>query len=82
MKRKPGTRKSVSKKRVTLDRKFKRLRLRHKLLFTLVGSVGVILVWRGVWSFFDTTPFLNQPVASLIIGIILVILSGFLFHIA
>jgi K+-transporting ATPase A subunit len=60
-------------------RKIKRLRLHHKIIFSLIGIVGIILVWRGVWTFFDNTPFLNDPVVSIIVGFLLVGFSGLFF---
>ncbi|OGC50381.1 hypothetical protein A2716_04205 [candidate division WWE3 bacterium RIFCSPHIGHO2_01_FULL_40_23] len=60
----------------------KKLQLKHKVIFTLIGSVGVILVWRGIWTFSDINPFLNNPVSSIVVGLILVIISGFLFKLA
>lgn len=60
-------------------RGIKRLRLHHKIIFSLIGIVGIILVWRGVWTFFDNTPFLNDPVVSIIVGFLLVGFSGLFF---
>ncbi|OGH19992.1 MAG: hypothetical protein A3D74_03800 [Candidatus Levybacteria bacterium RIFCSPHIGHO2_02_FULL_37_13] len=57
----------------------KRFRLHHKLIFSLIGIVGIILVWRGVWTFFDNAPLLNDPVVSIIVGFLLVAFSGLFF---
>lgn len=56
-----------------------RFRLHHKLIFSLVGIIGIIMVWRGVWTLFDNTPLLKDPLISIIIGFILVAFSGFFF---
>ena len=60
-------------------RRIKRLRLHHKIIFSLIGIVGIILVWRGVWTLIDATPFFNTPVISIVLGFLLVAISGFFF---
>jgi len=54
-------------------------RIHHKVLFTCVGVVGVILVWRGIWSLFDQTPIVSNPIVSLLLGLLLVLFSGIFF---
>jgi len=68
-----------SKKRTHKSNKLNLFRKHHKILFSLIGVVGIILVWRGVWNLVDTTPFFNAPVISIIVGFLLVALSGFFF---
>ena len=80
MKRKPAKRKKKSQGNF-VDKEMRSLKTHHKVLFTLIGASGVILVWRGLWGIFDTTPFLNHPVASFVVGLTLVIASGFLFRV-
>ncbi|MBI4078919.1 MAG: hypothetical protein HY429_01335 [Candidatus Levybacteria bacterium] len=63
----------------SLPRRLIRARAHHKILFSLVGIIGVVLVWRGIWTLTDATPLLNDPIASIALGIFLVILSGFFF---
>lgn len=62
-----------------LQPKLKLLRLHHKIIFSVIGIVGIILVWRGVWTLIDATPFFNAPVISILLGILLVAISGFFF---
>ena len=59
--------------------KLRRLRLHHRIAFTLLGTVGIILIWRGTWNLFDRAPFLNDPLTSILAGLLLVILSGIFF---
>lgn len=61
------------------SRNIKRFRIHHKIIFSLIGVVGIILVWRGVWTFVDETPFFNTPAISIILGLLLVVISGFFF---
>lgn len=61
------------------SKSFNKFRTHHKIIFYLVGVTGVVLIWRGIWVLFDATPFLNQPLASLGLGLFLVIVSGVFF---
>lgn len=46
-----------------------RLARRYRMLFTLVVTAGVVLVWRGIWNLLDVTPIMSSPVVSLLVGI-------------
>lgn len=48
---------------------------RYPILYALIGSVGVVLFWRGVWHTADYFPFLNGPVST-ILGIIILFITG------
>jgi len=52
-----------------------RIRLSHyPLIYAFVGSVGVVLIWRGVWTIADNV---NMPGwVSLALGIFISIFSG------
>jgi hypothetical protein len=41
----------------------------------LIGGVGVILFWRGIWHTADYFPALNGPVST-IIGIVILFMTG------
>jgi hypothetical protein len=69
----------MKKNKKNFPTKLKKLRLHHRVIFTLLGTTGIILVWRGAWTIFDTTPFLSHPLTSIIAGLSLVILSGIFF---
>ena len=43
----------------------------HKLLFPLVITAGVVLVWRGLSGIFDATPLVSYSFISLTLGIII-----------
>lgn len=43
----------------------------HKLLFPLVITAGVVLVWRGLTGIFDATPLVSYSFISLALGIII-----------
>lgn len=60
-------------------KKLERFRLHHKAFFSLVGVVGIIAIWRGIWTYLDYTPLINHPFISIIIGIFLAIISGVFF---
>ena len=41
---------------------------KHKFLFTIIFTLGIVLVWRGLWNFTETIPFLKNSVVSLLVG--------------
>ncbi|NVN96916.1 hypothetical protein HXX01_01580 [Candidatus Nomurabacteria bacterium] len=54
-------------------------KFRHKLshwpiLYAFIGSIGVILIWRGVWTIADDMGM--SPLLSLILGVLISIVSG------
>lgn len=53
-----------------------RIQLSHRpVLYALVGAVGVVLVWKGVWETAELFPILHGPV-SIILGVVLLLLTG------
>ena len=42
---------------------------KHRFLFTLIVSTGIILVWRGIWEISAEVPFISQSVVALLIGL-------------
>ena len=48
---------------------------RRPILYAIITSVGIILVWRGIWHTADLFPVLNGPL-SFIIGIIILLATG------
>ena len=58
----------------------KRMKLRHKIIFAFVVFFGINLVWYGMWGIVGDIPFLNKPIVSLIIGAIILIVTGFFYE--
>lgn len=54
----------------------KKFRTHHKIFIIILGLIGVVNIWRGLWGLFDLTPFLSNPLISLTIGLVLVALAG------
>ena len=50
---------------------------RTPILYALIGAVGIILVWKGVWESAELIPGLWGP-GSIIIGVIILLLTGLL----
>lgn len=47
---------------------------RHPTLYAFVGSVGIVLIWRGIWHLADD---INMPSwVSLVLGIAIAVISG------
>lgn len=47
----------------------------HPLLYALIGGVGVVLFWKGVWDIADTFSFM-YGITSLLIGTLILLLTG------
>lgn len=55
-----------------------RIRLSHRpILYALIGALGIILVWKGVWETAELFPILYGP-ASIILGVSILLLCGLL----
>lgn len=55
-----------------------RIRLSHyPILYALVGAVGIVLVWKGVWETAEYFPALYGP-ASIVLGTAILLLTGLL----
>ena len=50
---------------------------RAPILYALIGAVGIVLVWKGVWESAEYFPFLFGP-ASFLLGIFILLASGLL----
>lgn len=46
-----------------------------KIISLVIGSLGIIIFWRGIWTVADYTPIIENPVVSIILGLILLIIS-------
>lgn len=49
-------------------------------LISLVFALGIILFWRGVWHIADITPILRNEFVSFFIGLLILTLSGLIYH--
>lgn len=49
---------------------------RHPILYGLIGGVGVVLFWRGVWHTADTIPIIQIGPISLLVGSLILLMSG------
>ena len=50
---------------------------RKPILYALIGGLGVVLFWKGVWETIGLVPFLFGP-GSIVLGIILLLMTGLL----
>ena len=55
-------------------------RIRHRLsqhptLYALIGGVGVVLFWRGVWDLADIVPGLS-PLITIGVSLVIMLLTG------
>jgi len=49
---------------------------RHPVIYALLGSIGIILLWRGIWVLADNLEI--DGLTSTIIGFLILLLSGLL----
>ena len=57
---------------------FVRIELSHNpILYALVGAVGIILLWKGVWEVAELIPGLHG-FGSIVMGVIILLVSGLL----
>jgi|SRR3989344_2581699 len=55
-----------------------RIALSHyPIVYSCIGSVGIILLWKGVWEMAEYVPFLFGPISALI-GVSILLLTGLL----
>jgi len=55
---------------------FFREKLSHyPIIYALLGGIGVVLFWRGIWHTADSFPILNGPVGT-ILGALILLLTG------
>jgi uncharacterized membrane protein (DUF106 family) len=48
----------------------------YPIFYALIAGTGVILVWRGIWHTADVTPVLENPFVSIIIGTVMLLITG------
>ena len=49
---------------------------RYPIIYALIGGVGVVLFWRGVWHTADETPLLHNSWVSLGVGAGILLITG------
>ncbi len=55
-----------------------RISLSHRpVLYALIGAVGIILVWKGVWETAELIPILHGPM-SIVVGVLILLSCGLL----
>jgi len=57
-----------------LEDRVRRRLSRHPIIYAFIGSVGIILLWRGIWVVTD--PFDPSGIMSLILGVLILLLTG------
>ena len=57
----------------------KRLRFRHKVIYALLGFIGVVMAWRGFWRLLNEIPLLENSIVCLVAGISILLVTGAFF---
>ena len=58
----------------------RQLKLHHKIIFAFLVFFGLNLVWYGMWEIVSKLPILKNPVAALICGAIILIVTGYFYE--
>lgn len=57
-----------------MEDKIRQVLSRHPLIYAFIGSIGIVLIWRGVWMVADS---FDLPGGySLLIGVLISVISG------
>ena len=48
---------------------------RHPIIYAIIGGVGIILFWKGVWETAEFFPVLFGPVSA-VAGVVILLLTG------
>ncbi|MFA6158421.1 MAG: hypothetical protein WC763_02230 [Candidatus Paceibacterota bacterium] len=48
----------------------------HPITYALIASVGVVLLWRGIWHLADEIPLIRNSGVSIIVGSIILLITG------
>jgi len=57
-----------------LEDKIRARLARNPILYALIGSVGIVLIWRGIWMLADT--FNISGWISLVLGVLITVFTG------
>lgn len=49
----------------------------HPIIYSLIGSVGIVLIWKGIWEWAAEFPILFGP-ASILLGVLILLPTGLL----
>jgi hypothetical protein len=48
----------------------------YPIFYAFIAGTGIILVWRGIWHTVDQTPVLENGLVSIVVGSILLLITG------
>ncbi len=55
-----------------LHSKFLKRLNKHKILYSFITLLAVILIWYGIQNLLATIPFIHQPIIAIILGVLIV----------
>ena len=47
-----------------------------KIVVFVLGSAGLVSLWRGLWTYLDSAGILSNPIISILFGVVLLIITG------
>jgi hypothetical protein len=45
---------------------------KHKILYSFITLVSIILIWSGIQEFLKTVPVIGNPIVSIVLGVVIV----------
>lgn len=54
----------------------KDLKIHHKIIFVSLVFLGLVLTWYGVWTAIAEIPYIQQPLVALVLGVVVLVLTG------
>jgi uncharacterized coiled-coil protein SlyX len=76
----------IEKKENLIEKEEKKIRKLFKItpkdkkfLFALVGAIGVVFFWYGMWGVIENIPIINNPFVASFIGLLILTLSGIIY---
>ena len=56
------------------------LKSHHKIIFAFLVFFAINLLWYGMWGVISRIPFLNNPLAAIFFGAIILIATGYFYE--
>lgn len=58
----------------------KRLKFHHKVIYGLFAFIGAVMAWHGMWTLLAKVNFFNQGWPTLVLGILVLAITGAFFR--
>lgn len=52
----------------------------RRIVISILATVGVVAVWRGIWIAFDHIPYFDNPLVAISLALLILVLAGAYFR--